>query len=220
MAVEYTETFDTILQDTLPDLPGAIRSVAKRELRLTLREFFEKSYAWTKVVPSIAVPTGVGSVVQIDDGDANTEVIAVLSVAIGEGSNFRYLTPMPGAPISEVTTSNEPTYWYCTSNPDEIAVYPYPENALTKTLKVTVALIPAFDTENLPRQVTLKYHDAIMDGFLARMHAQPTKPYSDSMKAAQLRHNFLRACGYYASQRKKGYNNSPNWKFPPGWKIK
>lgn len=221
MAVEYTETFDTLLQDTLPDLPGAIRSVAKRELRLTLREFFEKSYAWTKTVSNVAVPTGVSGVVQIDDADANTEVIAVLAVAIGEGTSWRFLRPLPYEPPQETTTSDQPIYWYCTSNPDEIGVYPSPENSLAPvTLKVTIACIPAFDTEQLPRQITLKYHDAIQDGFLARMLDQPSKPYSDPGKAMQLRHNFLRAIGYYAAQRKKGYNNAPNWRFPPGWKVR
>lgn len=218
MAVEYTENFDTILQDTLADLPGAIRSVAKRELRLTLREFFEKSHAWTTTISNIAIPTG-NAPIQLDDLDANTEIIAILGVAIGEGESYRPLRPLPYEPANETTTSNQPNFWFINSNPDELKLYPYPANALTATLKAYVALIPAFDTEQLPRQITLKYHDAIQDGFLARMHSQPAKPYSDATKAAQYRHNFLRAVGYYAAQRKKGYNNAQNWRFPSGWKV-
>ena len=97
MANEYTEDFDLFLQDTLAELPGVIRSVAKRELRLTLREFFEKSYAWTKTVSGITIPQGVGGLIQVDDGDPNTEILTVLYVGINDGNgNVRDLTPLHG----------------------------------------------------------------------------------------------------------------------------
>lgn len=218
MATEYTEVFDTILQDTIPELPGALRAVAKRELRLTLREFFEKSYCWTTTVKNIALSAGE-TPIQIDDGDANTEVIGILNLAIGNDTDgYTDLGPMPGRP-SRILNDDKPTAWFTSSNPDEFVLYPYPNNAPTDVVIATVALIPAFDTEQLPRQITLKYYEAIVNGFLARMYSHPNKPYSAPSAAGGKRQAFVTAMGYYAAQRKQGYNGAPNWRFPLGWQI-
>lgn len=221
MAVEYTTSIYTLLKDTLPELPGIVRSVAAREFRLAMREFFEKSYAWTTTITSVAVPTGEEGI-QFDDSDANSEVIAVLGVAMGNSTDgFEPLKPLTGRPVREETTSTNPDRWYVASNPDEVTLYPYLDTATTDTLTAFVALIPAFDAaadeNNLPRQIVLKYYDAIMEGFLARVYEHPNKPYSAPVVAQQKRHNFLRAIGYYAAQRKNGYNGAQAWRFPKGW---
>jgi hypothetical protein len=222
MATEYTESYDTFLKDTLPELPGAIRSVALRELRLTLREFFEKSYAWTKTVTGVAAVAGENGI-QITDGDNNTEVIALLHAAYGSNSEgFIDLGNLAERP-TKYETGSSPTHWYVSSNPDELVLYPYLDAVPSKTLTVKVALIPDFaidpNADTLPRQVVLKYYDAICEGFLARMYGQPNKPYSAPVLGQQKRHNFLRAIGFYAAQRKQGYNQSQNWQFPRGWRI-
>ena len=223
MATEYaTVSIHDLLKDAIPELPGVVRSVAEREMRLTLREFFEKSFAWTKVVKDVAPVTGENPI-QVDDGDANTEIIGVLAVAIGkDGEGYNPLRPIPSRPYNESTSGGLPSHYYITSNPDEFGLYPYMDDVSTYDLTVEVALIPAFDIDasqnTIPRQVLLKYYDAIMQGFLARMYGHPNKPYSAPMVAQQLRHNFLRSIGYYAAQRKTGYNNSQNWRFPTGWR--
>ena len=85
-----------------------------------------------------------------------------------------------------------------------------------------VALIPAFDIDaaeaTLPRQITLKYYDAILEGFFARVFSHPNKPYSAPLVAGQKRTIFVKAMGFYAAQRKQGFNGTPNWRFPGGWK--
>ena len=223
MATEYTVTINQLLKDTLPELPGVIRSVAQREFRLTLREFFEKSYAWTKIIKSVAVPTGETPIQITDDGDF-TEVIGISHVAKGNTSDgFNDLTPLSGRPTSrsQGDTAEYPDMWYVTSNPDELVLYPYLSVATTDTLTVEVALIPAFDLDpaesELPRQIVLKYYEAIMAGFLARMYEHPNKPYSAPLLAQQKRKSFTAAMGFYAAQRKTGHNGTPNWRFPGGW---
>ena len=219
MATEYTEVFDTILQDTIPELPGALRAVAKRELRLAMREFFEKSHAWVTNVEAIALPSG-NTPVQVTDGDVNTEVISILGIAVGNDTDgYQPLAPLPKKPLRRATIGTNPTCWYTSSNPDEFVQYPYPENAPTDVATAEVALIPAFDTELLPRQITLKFYEAIVNGFLARMYSHPNKPYSAPNAAGGHRLAFVNAIGYYAAQRKQGYNASTNWSFPGGWRI-
>lgn len=222
MATEYTAKIDDFLKDTLPELPGAVRSVALREFRLTCREFFEKTFAWIVDVKDVAVPTGE-TPIQIDDGDANTEVIGILNVAIGNPTEgYRDLRALSERPRNE-TTGSSVDFWYITSNPDEVVLYPYLDTATTDDLTVKAAVMPglgidATDT-TLPRQTILKYYDALIEGFLARMYGHPNKPYSAPATAMQKRHNFIRAMGFYASQRRNGYNGAPSWRFPTGWGV-
>lgn len=223
MATEYTVTLNELLKDTLPELPGVVRSVALREFRLTLRDFFEKTYAWIEDVKDVAVPTGETGI-QVDDGDTNTEVIGVMAVAIGNAAGgYTPLTPLASRPVNEETTSTNPTHWYVTSNPDEFVLYRYLDTSTSDDLTVKVALMPALDIDpaeqELPRQVALKYYDVIMDGFLARMYAHPNKPYSAPMEAKAKQHSYLRGRSYYITERKSGYNGAPNWRFPRGWRV-
>ncbi len=221
MAIEYTESIERVVKDLVPQLPGAIRSVIARECRLAMREFFERSLAWIVEIDGIAIPTG-DQAIQITDGDPNTEVISILRVAVGEpDGNFTELPAFGRPPLNITSTNSDPVGWYVTSNPDEIKLHPYQEVATTKVLRVTAGLIPAFDIDvndlTLPRQITLKFYDAILNGTLARLYMHPNKPYSQPVLGTKLRHNFLRQIGYYAAQRKKGFNNSQMWRFPSGW---
>ncbi len=224
MAAEYTEAIENILKDTLPHLPGVVRSVAARECRLAMREFFEKSLAWTTNVENVTIPNG-DEAIQITDGDENTEVIAILDVKIGDATDgYQTVKPLGRVPDKIEGTQSTPWGWYVTSNPDELKLHPYQDGTTTKDLRVLVGLIPAFDVDinaqTLPRQITLKFYDAILNGTLARLYLHPNKPYSQPMLGTQLRHNFLRQIGYYAAQRKKGFNNSQMWRFPSGWNTK
>ncbi len=225
MADEYTVTINELLKDTLPELPGIVRSVATREFRMTLRDFFEKTYAWTATVKDIAISTGE-TPIQLSDGDSNTEVIAVLHVAKGNTvDGFTDMVPLAGRPTSrgDGDSAEFPSHWFITSNPDELVLHPYLDVATSDTLTVKVALIPAFAidpaAETLPRQILLKYYDAIMDGFLARVYAHPNKPYSAPLSATDHRKRYSAAMGFYTAQRKKGYNGTPNWRYPGGWRV-
>lgn len=221
MATEYTTSINELLKDTLPELPGVVRSVADREFRLTLRDFFDRTFVWTKTVKAVAIPTGETGI-QVSDGDANTEVVGILNVAKGNTTDgYQDLFPLPQRP-TQGDNSTRPEGWFVSSNPDEIVLYPYLTEATTDNLNVVVALKPAADIDasqnTLPRQIILKYYDAIMEGFLARMYEHPNKPYSAPATAQQKRHNYLRAIGYYAAQRKQGYNGTQNWVYPQNWR--
>jgi hypothetical protein len=137
-------------------------------------------------------------------------------------SAFPIPTPAadPNVEVIPGFTSDAPRGWFVTSNPDEFQFFPRLETSLVGETSALVALIPSFDTLLLPRQVTLKYYDAIVEGYLARVYNHPNKPYSNPAVAAQLRHNFTRRIGYYMAQRKQGYNNSQQWRYPPGWNVR
>jgi len=153
-----------------------------------------------------------------NSNDPNTEVIGILSLTL---RNVR-IPPIGSRPPADDPgfTSDAPRAWFVTSNPDEFLFFPRLETSLVGEVSAVVAVMPSFDTLLLPRQVTLKYYDAIVEGYLARVYNHPNKPYSNPAVAAQLRHNFLRRIGFYMAQRKQGYNNSQQWTYPPGWNVR
>ena len=216
MANEYTESLDTLLQDTIPELPGVVRAVAERELRLTFREFFERSYAWRVVLEGLDAPAGDNPILLEDsnDGDANSDVIGILQVVY----NGNVLRKLPRKPTRTNYTTDLPTHFWSTSNPDEFKLYPPLENASTGLLDIHVALTPKLDATTFPRQITSKFYDTLRCGFLARMYNHPNKPYSAPLVAQQMRHNFRRAIGYHMAQAKGGYIDAQAWTFPGGWK--
>lgn len=226
MATEYIESLDTFLQDTIPQLPGAVRAVAERELRLAMREFFERSYAWRTTIEGVDAPLGDTAVwlQDAEDGDVNSDVIAILQVRLdsdpgSQGNARRVLTPIGVKPAYEFSNQNYPMGWRMTSNPDEFKLYPYLTTAIPGGLEIDVALTPKMDATTFPRQVTSKFYDAIVEGFLARMYMHPNKPYSAPALGMQMRGNFKRRIGYYLAQAKTGYNNSQVWGFPGGWGV-
>lgn len=215
MANEYTESLDTLLSDTVPELPGVVRAVAERELRLTFREFFERSFAWRVVLEALDAPAGNTAILLEDanDGDTNSDVIGILAV-VYNGNPLRKLAAKPARSNYQ---SDLPTHYYATSNPDEFKLYPSLQNASTGLLEVHVALTPKLDATTFPRQITSKFYDALREGFLARMYSHPNKPYSAPAVAFQLRHNFRRRIGYYIAQAKQGYVDAQAWTYPGGW---
>lgn len=217
---EYTETFDAILKDTIPETPGIIRTLALRELRLAAREFFEKTFVWTKIITDVNGPLGKIDIIA-DDGDSNTKVIAVLGVAYGNDAATRagQLTPLGQKPAMDQTADGSPHNFFVTSAPDHIQIFPYLTVARSNFLDITVALIPSFSATSLPRQVTDLYYDALIDGYLARVYNHPNKPYSAPLLATGHRKKFMSSIGFYMAKRKQGFNNAQQWVYPRSWQV-
>ena len=153
-----------------------------------------------------------------NSADPNTEVIGILTLTL---RNVRIPPIGQRPPLDDPDfTSDAPRGWFVTSNPDEFLYFPRLETSLVGETDAVVAVMPSFDTLLLPRQVTLKYYDAIVEGYLSRVYNHPNKPYSSPAVAAQLRHNFLRRIGYYMAQRKQGFNNSQQWTYPPSYNVR
>lgn len=223
MPTELNYSTDTILRDTLPQLPGAQRDIAYRELQLTIWEFFEQSYAWSMVMDDTYLVAGdlpyqisVDGYVGSENG--NAKVLTVLDAAIGTpDSGFEPLTPMNRPPLDLDSSDTPPTHWYIASNADTIKFHPYYTGSdTTLRIRTTLALCPLL-TGAYPRQFESKWYDAIRTGFLARMYRHPKKPYSQPVLADRHEREFQQLIGYYAAQRKKGYNNSQQWSHPIGW---
>ena len=217
---ECDVTLDTWLQDTLPITPGIERSVASRELVLTAREFFERSYAWQAVIENINAKAGDKQYWQ-SPYDQYTDVIAILGVTF----NGNDLTPLSRRPSdrgrTDPSTSDVPThYWVDPAHSDTFYLYPTLENNTDDALDVYVALTPKQSVEHMPRVAARKFYDAIREGYLSRVLMHPNKPYSSPALAMQHRRNFMSQIGRYMGQAKQGYAQAQAWSYPRGWNVR
>lgn len=199
------------LKDILPQTPGASRAVAKRELLLACREFFEQSAAWREVLdPLNVVPTDEVFTMTDHVTDANSEVTKILSVEY----RGRPLRPLSRRPPGEYLEATSPSSYYVVE-PDEIHLWPRIQadaEIVTDALTVQVALIPVLTATVLPDVAEKLYYDAIRDGLLGRMYSHPAKPYSNPTLGTYHLQRFQAAIGKYAARAKAG--NGPSWTFP------
>lgn len=211
---ECDVTLDTWLKDALPLLPGVVRSVAQRQLILTCREFFEKTLAWRVVEKNINAAAG-DKQYWLSPYDMFADVIGILGVSYGN----RHLSPLASEPLT-TTTSETPLYYYAADPPDSFKLYPPPVNAKADAMDVLVALTPKQSVEHLPRLAAIKFYDALMDGFLARLYMHPNKPYTSADMAVVHRQKFMSAIAFYRAQAKQGYINAAGWHYPQGWQVR
>jgi hypothetical protein len=195
----------TWLKDILPQTPGANRQVAKRELLLACREFFEQSAAWRVVVVETLIADDPDY--SFSPYDSDTNVTKILSVEFN-GTPLRKLARRPAG---EYPDADSPTSYFITE-PDTIHLWPNPQVGLVDGLTVEVALVPNEATTTLPAVAASLYYDAIRDGVLGRLFAHPAKPYSDATKATYHLNRFRAAIGKYAGRAKSG--NGQNWTYP------
>lgn len=220
---ECDVTLDHWLRDTLPDLPGAVRRVAERQLVLACREFFERSYAWQGMIENVTAKVGRTQYWQ-SPFDEYANVVAVLGVDFN-GTPLGRLPMRPPTDNKTDTGQNVPTAFYADVAPDSIELYPdialeATEESLSQALTFRVALTPKTTVEHLPRIAEIKFYDAILDGFLARMYMQPNKPYSSPALGQAKRRAFNHWIGKYMGQAKQGYVSAQNWSFPSTWGVR
>lgn len=198
----------TWLQDLLPQLPGAVRKVVKRELVLACREFYEQSFAWRAViVPRTMKADKIRY--SLSPYDAYSDIVGVMGVEL-EGQPLK---PMARRSRYFDRTANTPTHYWL-ETPDTVRLWPLPTSTVLGSLAFHVALTPKQTVKNLPRIALTHHYDAILDGTLGRMFSHPAKPYSNIVSAQYRLQRFRAAIGKYAGAAKQGYGGAQNWAFP------
>ncbi len=209
-------TTDSWLQDTLALLPGITRAVAKRELVLACREFYERSYAWQHTIESQDIVAG-RTQYRLLTSNTLVDVVQVLGVAL-DGLWMPPSTERPRQPSPETNDSGDrPVTFYLGDTPDGVELYPDPTAADVGALSFKVALTIKESSEDFPRLAQQVHYDAILSGFLSRVYGHPSKPYSSPMQQAAQRRMFNAAVARWRARAKAGYSLAPSWRFPRGW---
>lgn len=183
--------FDRLMTTIRPHLPGVLDEAIRQELFMVCREFFADTNTWQD---------GIDFVLQY-------------------GAKEAYLTPFAGRIVRLMFVESDgiPVYgsWY--ENGKIIMRHPdtNPKNyravvALTVTDPVTRDMYPV-----VPHDLVDTYTDALMNGILARMMSQPSKPYTNLQLATYYERKFRGDKGRAKSDANSGHTyRSQRWAFP------
>jgi hypothetical protein len=202
---------DTWLKDILPHTPGLVRKVAKRELILTAREFYERSCAWRVVVGPKNMIADKRRYV-MSPYDAYADVVKVLSVEF-EGMPLMPVERRPQI-IDRMDQTSDIARYYWLEAPDYVRLEPVPQTSVASSLTFYVVLTPKQTVSHLPRIAATHHYDALLDGVLGRLFSHPAKPYSNPDLAQYRLTRFRAAIGSFAGMAKVGYSGAQAWNFP------
>ncbi len=198
------------LKDILPRTPGLVRSVAKRELLLTVREFYEQSYAWRGTVGPLDIIADQASYkISPEEYDEQADVIGIL------GATYDTIPLYKRAlrPSDTTRTADRPNSFYATQ-PDTMVIFPAPTADADDKLLVYVAFTPTLDATGLPEIASTLHREALFDGVLGRLYGHPAKAYSNPMLGQYHLKRFRAAIAQYAAKAKGGLIDAPSWAFP------
>ena len=198
---------DIWLKDLLAFTPGAERQVVKTQLLNTIREFFHDSYAW-RTTQTLNVREG-RSKYYLTPFDAHTDVAGIVAVYY----NGQALYPLPETASLTPGETGKPRYFYCFA-PDSIELFPTPEEDLARGLRIAAALSPNYNVKRVPAIAVTKHYSAILDGTLARLFAQPNKPYTSPQMAAARQQLYKVGVSKAKAQSRRGFSADDPFQFP------
>lgn len=185
---------DRIIDSARSQLVGAIDQNVQFVLADVLDEFFRRSTVWRE---AIRIRPREGTLIyEIESEEYNARILALRWLLNHDGIVTRAYMPIPGQ-------------LRFASPPDAAHQY-FATVDLTVALKAQNQLIPDF-----PAWIAERYADTIVSGILARLMAQPGKPWS-SMQMAVM-HNGRFRSGADAAKIETDRGNlvgAQNWRFP------
>lgn len=205
---ECDAKLDTWLRDMLAVTPGCLPKVRKRALILACREFFEQTSAWRVTIGPKKL-TALKKRYYLSPYDAYSDVVQVHSVEF----NGVPLKPMHRRPPGVEPDATQPLRYYI-EGVDQVRLWPQSNTSVDDALTFYVSLMPKQTVTHLPRIAATHFYDAIYDGALGRLFAQPAKAYTDPVRAQYHLNRFRAAIGKYAGQAKQGFAGAPSWQFP------
>jgi hypothetical protein len=185
--------FDRLMETIRPHLPGAIDDAIRLELFLVCQDFFRRSDTWRE---DIAVTLRAG------------EKVADLMPYVGRVERLLYVVNKDGIGVRGAIM------------PDfETIQFPFEANQLetyTATVSITVSDPVSRDAFPIvPYEIVQRYTDELIAGILAKMMAQPAKPYTN-LSLAQFYNSRYRGGTARARNEKNTGNTmgSQRWAFP------
>ena len=174
--MSYTEL---LLPEVLPAAPGCLDEVARRAIRAAAMEFFRDSTAWRHTTEGSAVIEGAREVeLSLPRG---TFIHRVFWARIGDRD-------LKG--ISERWASDDsrgiPREYSVPSGGRQLLLNPIPQKGeFVPGLIAHVALVPGFDSTDIPRNLLEKYRMGLVYGAIRNVLATPGAAWSDIRLAGE-----------------------------------
>jgi hypothetical protein len=194
-------SFDSLLKEVLPYVPGCPDTLVENHLRAATIEFAERSKAYVYDLDPI---TTVSGVYEYDFDQPNgTEIHQILWMTF-DGNDMDPISPRSlelNYPDWRDKTARP--HVYLQKTPSTFWVVPVPQVTLTNGIIASVALKPTRTTNSIDTTFSNTYRDGIIYGTLYRLLRIPGKDWSDpyaandylSMFSQEVRQAELRARG-------------------------
>jgi|TARA_R110001592_G_scaffold141750_1_gene363588 hypothetical protein len=174
-------SFESLLRDVLPYVPGCPDSLVQNHIRSATIEFAERSNAYVYDLDPITTVSGVYE--YEFDAPSGTEVHNILWMTY-DGNDLDPISPRSlelNYPDWRDRTSLPNVYLQKT--PSAFWLIPVPQTTLTNKLLVSVALKPTRTTGNIDTTFSNTYRDGILYGTLHRLLRIPQKGWTDAKSA-------------------------------------
>lgn len=212
-AVTTSGSLDTWVKEIHAKVPGAVEGYIYEQLKLTIKDFFQRTKAWRRNIGPFTAPANDG-VICLNPVDAYANVILVMEVT----RNLSALAQIDLRGIPRLVTPGQTT-----ATPGRFYLDPYHTINLHPVpsvdiddVYVTVALTPRLRADNRILQEHIDQHyEAIKAGCLQRLYEEPDKFYSNSTSAdywgkkyrsEMVRSRTAAAQGYGESAQPWGFN--------------
>tara|TARA_Y100001937_G_scaffold126894_1_gene197401 strand:+ start:667 stop:1350 length:684 start_codon:yes stop_codon:yes gene_type:complete len=181
-------TFDSLVKDVLPYVPGCPDTLVETNLRSSTIELCEKSKAY-KV--ELDVITSISGVFEYEfDQPTGTDVHQILWMTY-DGEDMDPTSPRSlelNYPDWRDRTGTPEVFLQI--SPDLFYVAPVPSSTKTNGFRVSVALKPSRSSNNIDTDFSTDYRDGIIFGALWRLLRIPAREWSDPRAAADYRNLF------------------------------
>lgn len=184
---------DRLMDNARIHLPGALDSTLKLEMYNVLNDFFQNSNIWQEEIEFEVTTSALEYSIE---ATSVSSIVRLVSLVDTNNSPVGATMAEPGELILDTAPSQDTVYTATV--------------ALTVDSPVARSGFPEF-----PAWILDKYHTGLLDGLLARMMAQPAKPYSNLPMAATRYRSFRIATAQAGSESvRKNLSNAQAWRFP------
>lgn len=174
-------TYDSLVKEILPYVPGCPDSLVINHLRAATIEACEKSQAYVHDLDPISTVSGV---YEYDFGQpVGTQVHQILWM-IHDGNDLDPISPRSlELNFPDWRNRSSIPRVYLQKNPDTFWLVPVPSSSKTNAVQLSVALKPTRTSNNINTNFSTDYRDAIIYGTLFRLLRIPSKDWSDPAAA-------------------------------------
>jgi len=175
-------SFDSIMKDVLPYVPGCPDTVVENSLRSSSIELCEKASVYTKELDPISTVSGI---YEYEFGQPAGTKVDKIVWAIYNGEDLEAITPrgLEGQNPKWRDNQSTPKHFIQQSS-DLFWLVPIPDTSLTNGIILNVALKPSRTSNNIANEIADDYRDAIIYGALYRLLRMPAKDWTDPIAAA------------------------------------
>jgi len=212
-AVTTSGSLDVWVKEIHAKVPGAIEEYIYDQLKLVLKDFFQRTKSWRTFIGPLSASANDGTIC-LNPVDAYSNAIQVLSVTRNSSTMSQIdMRALPRSLANENDNRN-PSRFYLEPY-HTIHIHPTPTVDI-EDIYVTVALTPRLRADNRITQWVIDQHyEAIKAGTLHRLYEEPDKLYSNATKAEYWGQKYRSEMARSRSVAEQGYGESAQpWGFP------